>query len=155
MCVNKVVILVVCGLSLSFAANAAIYQWTDSSGNVHYSDQPGTNDAKPVDIQPQPQDTGGDSDVIQRTQALIEKQKQDKEQSQKDQAKQADIDKQNAYNTQVNKLCETSKGNLKLLQETGRRVYTVDAKGEYHYFDDNERAAETTRLEAQIKQYCH
>lgn len=151
---KKVIANLLCMTTMLVAVNASatVYQWTDSQGNVHYSDTPNDNNAKPVEINSEP--LSPNSDIEQRNQALIEKQRQDKVQQQKDAAKQADLDNQKKYNTQVVQLCATSKNNLKLLQQTGRRAYTIDAKGEYHYFNAEERQQEITRLEAQIKQYC-
>ncbi len=65
-------LLVLAGLAVTFASSAQeIYRWVDKDGIVHYSDQPGSDTAKLIDvIEPNaydsadttPQQTGGGGD---------------------------------------------------------------------------------------------
>ncbi|MDX1657034.1 MAG: DUF4124 domain-containing protein, partial [Candidatus Competibacteraceae bacterium] len=49
-----------------------VYSWTDDQGVVHYSDQPRSQEAQPVDLSDQPFSAVEDTDVRETEEALIE-----------------------------------------------------------------------------------
>jgi hypothetical protein len=136
---------------------AKIYQWTDAQGNVHYSDVPNSQNAKPVNIkvsepnkpsqtyqqqannptQNPPQQTTNSPTTATATATATTSNPS----TQETQAKMQEV-------------CQNSRDNLARLQETGRRVYRILPNGEYHWFNDEERQAEIERLKKQIKDYC-
>ena len=50
--------------------------------------------------------------------------------------------------------CQRYLDNLALLKEYGRRVYTVNASGEYHYFSDKEREQHIAATQKNIDMFC-
>jgi hypothetical protein len=137
-------VLIACG-----ATAAEVYKWTDANGVVHYSDAPNNQAAKIVEIPTAPVTTTNTSPAEQPPTATSTPSTSLNTTSTAEEQKQAiAMQKQNeAY-------CEQAKANLSLLQETGRRVYTVTPKGEYIYFNDEQRATEVKKTQEQIKMFC-
>jgi len=131
---------------------AQVYKSTDAKGNIIYSDKPAGQNTQQINIDIAPSDN--DSASSQRTQKLMKKQQKAQEQKTQQSVQKNIETKKQAYQKQVKTLCKTSQDNLKLLQETGRRVYTINPDGSYHYFSDEERKQEINRLKDQIKEYC-
>ncbi|MFN7097197.1 MAG: DUF4124 domain-containing protein [Gammaproteobacteria bacterium] len=135
------IILIACS-----AAAAEVYKWTDANGVVHYSDTPGNNDVQIVELPNYPavvsnvpaEQTSMPSTISAQSPTATPQEQQQAIAQQK---------QQEAY-------CEQAKANLGLLQETGRRVYTVSTDGQYHYFNDTERQAEIKKTQEQIKELC-
>lgn len=146
---KKQVVILICGLMASSFTFAEVYKWTDANGVVHYSDTPNNQSAEIVELpqiapvttntgpaQQPPTETSTPATSLNTTSTAQEQKQAIAQQKQ-----------QQAY-------CEQAKANLSLLQETGRRVYTVTPKGEYVYFNDEQRAAEIKKTQDQIKMFC-
>lgn len=139
------------GFSLPCAA-AQVYKWTDAKGQTHFGNTPPENvNARPISIAPTP---APNSHLEERKQKLENQEQrqhrlnkwQKEEQQANDQAKQRDEQRQ--------KICAEYEKNLQLLEETGRRVYTVDSHGKYHYFDDEQREREIEQTKQDFARYC-
>lgn len=144
-------IILVTSLLVSGALVATqVYKSTDSQGNTTYSDQVSPS-AESVKLNTAPI---GNSQAVQQNQQLQKQQNIDADQKQQAKQENQKTEKQQDEQERLKKLCDNSRSNLALLQEKGRRVYTVKPDGEYHYFSEEERQQEVERLNAQIKQYC-
>jgi len=58
------------------------------------------------------------------------------------------------WTARVKEACTGYQKNLSRLQETGRRVYTVNGQGEYHYLSDEERQKAIEELQQDIATHC-
>lgn len=144
------IVLTLTVFSSSVLIAAQVYKSTDAQGNVIYSDKPSAGSV-PVQVNTAPI---GNNQAVQQTQQIIEQQKAEEEQQQKNTVENQQAQQKAKEEERVKELCENSKTNLALLQDTGRRVYTITPDGEYHYFSDKERQQEIERLQEQIKSYC-
>lgn len=127
-------------ISISIFAET-IYKDKDSQGNVTYSDIRPSDDAEEINIkidkplfktnaQPLQEELKPEAPVPSPPE-LTPEQKEE-----------------------IKKTCDNYRSNLATLNMKGRRIYTVNEKGEYHYYNDKERADEIKKLEDNIKQYC-
>lgn len=137
--------------SLACTAGASVYKSVDSEGNVSYGTSPYTEGAQPVNIEKQPPTN---EQLQQRQEKLQRQQQREATLEQQNKATTEEQAEQQAYQDQITKLCAQYRNNLELLQSSGRRVYTVDKDGQYHYFSEEEKQAETARLQQNIERYC-
>lgn len=143
----RAALLVLC-LSLPLAAVAEVYKWTDASGQVHYSDQPPSGQAKAIKGAPAPS-----QDASAAQQALAEKDLAFKKR-QADTAKakeKADKDAEAARIKQEN--CERARRNLAALDQSGR-TYTTGPYGQRNYMTDQQRADNRANAERFMAENC-
>lgn len=145
--IRYLVLLLCTGLAFSASTMAGkVYKWVDKDGNVHFGDQPPSEQAEQVNI---PKHTP-DTHYEERMRAQQEKQASEQIEREEKQ-KHAAEEKQEAE--QVKKRCLAAKDNLRILREAGR-VYTLDDKGERVYVDDKDRAARIKEAETVVKEAC-
>jgi len=142
-------LLALCLTLAATAAQAAMYKWTDASGNVQYGQFP------PAGVQAERISSSGTSHKVdpqgsrspqQRLQELQEQQKQQSEQAAETQAGQ-----QRAEARRRN--CDTARKNLAVLQEGGHhRVRLPD--GTVSYLSDEEKQQRIAQANQQIKDNC-
>ncbi len=143
--------LITCGFIVTASA-ADVYKWTDSQGNTHYGKTPprGSN-AEEVSIAPPP---APDPNLQQRQESAYENYQQT-QQKRKNIESEIEVTKEKQkVKDEIAELCKKYQHNLDLLSETGRRVYYVDAQGEYHWFNDEERAQRIEQIKANMQRYC-
>ncbi len=130
---------------------AEIYKSRDADGNVYYSNNPVSNNAEKITLDPAP-----------ALSAIQEKQqRQANARAEADQKETTATKQQKAqalvhedYQEQLNKACQRYRNNLALLKEKGRRVYTVSPEGEYHYLSEDERQQQIATTQHNIDMFC-
>lgn len=143
----RAALFVLC-LSLPLAATAQVYKWTDASGQVHYSDQPPSDQAQAIKGAPAPSE-----DASAAQQALAEKDLAFKKR-QADAAKakeKADKDAEAARMNQQN--CERALRDLAALDQSGR-TYTSGPYGQRNYMTDQQRADSRANAERFMAEHC-
>lgn len=142
-------VLILNGLSfVSGIAQAGAYKWTDSSGQVHYSDQPPSDAARAVP------GTSSKSDNSQAIKELAEKDqafKQRQEEAAKAKEKAAKEAEQ-ARTKREN--CQKARDNFSQLQSS-RRLYTQAPNGERLYMNDTDRQQALSTAQKHIKENCN
>ena len=145
-------LILVITLSLSLAAAATtVYQWTDPQGNTHFSSAPGNQSAEPLELE---NEAPKNPTLEEREQARQERGQKAREEEQQQAREEAEAKELAEADSKRKEVCAQYAKNLKLLQETGRRVYTVDPKGKTHYFSDAERQQEIQELQRDIQRHC-
>jgi Domain of unknown function (DUF4124) len=130
------------------AVHAQMYKCVDARGVTQYADKPCPGGkGKEVDIRGQPPISGkvtpGGEDLkaaerdFQRREAKRERERQ------------ADAKADDARQRR----CERAQAERQRWSSVGR-VAVIDSKGERRYLDDNERAAKTAQLDAEIARSC-
>ena len=169
--------LIVIAASLAFSASAAaqMYKWKDKDGHTRYGDVPppganatpmrGTSRNAPY-AAPTPDDAKADAKADAKpdakpdakTEAKNEKALTPEQAFRKRQQERAAADekaqqeRQRAEAKRSN--CDTAQTQLRVLQ-SGQRVSTVNAAGERVYIDDDQRAAEMTRAQKAVADWCN
>lgn len=128
------------GLFFALSATAQVYQWKDADGKSILSDVPPPGvKAKQISKTPSAEPekvakpgTDGAKRNGNENKADPEKEKTDKAAAEKQQSA-------------LNEYCESATRNLTQL-ESGRRISSVNAKGEPYIMDDTQRAAEAAKV---------
>lgn len=154
----KKAIVFTIALGFSAAIGAQQYKWVDQNGRVQYGDSPPAG-AKATPLAPPagrssaapPGDTAGKKDgkkapQLTPEQAFQKRQKDRQEADQKTEKERAD-----AEISRTN--CESARSQLRQLK-SGERMSTVSKSGERGYMDDAQRAAESSRAEKAIADWC-
>jgi len=135
------------------SAVAAISKWVDSSGQVHYSDQPPPPDARSKTISSGAENQESAASGVAAPKSIAEREAElRKAQAEKQIAadkagkSQASIDAQKAS-------CAAAQQNLRNLQD-GMRMVEVDANGEQVYLDDKQREERIAKSQNEISKYC-
>jgi hypothetical protein len=126
-----------------------MYKWVDEKGVTHYSETPPPDNAraKKVDVKPTPPSSAGavdDASTWKDRAKELEKQRHDRE---------ALDEKGKPTAAQREKRCRDARiAQDKLVNVQG--LYRYDAKGERHYFSDEERAVEMEKAKRIIAESC-
>ncbi len=151
---KQVWLLVAVAMLFSASAGSEIFKWVDKDGNVYYSDLPPSGvDAELIKPLPTPRK----GDIIRtqvRTNLLIEQQKASVElraQEREEKRLQRAIDAQQVAD--IENLCFSARQSLDALQMP-RPVFSIDAKGERVYVDDELRYSEIARMKSIIAINC-
>lgn len=131
-------------------AGGKFYKWTDSAGVVHYGENPpDASKAQLVNVH-----TGVPTGVPATEEAL--EKKQEKLMGGGDAAQQEEKDKQSTANENakvVEENCKIYQQNLSALKNSAR-IREKDAKGEYRYLSDEEKAERTKAAETYVQENC-
>ncbi len=132
-------------------ATTTVYKWEDEQGRIHYGERPDDSNAQSVEIKHKnPKNPYLEEREAQRQQrakaSRIERSQTHADEKAKQEARDAQAQRQ--------KVCAQYQGNLKLLNQSGRRVYTVSPDGEYHYFSDEQRQQEITKIQQDLERHC-
>jgi hypothetical protein len=151
-------LVVALAVALASPAFGQQYKWTDSSGHVQYGDvpPPGVKATRlrggptgPAPAAPKADAKGAakgplspaEQEAAFRKRQLDEHKAQEK--AQQDESKQ--IAKQEN--------CTNAQAQLAQL-ESGQRIMQFDAKGERHFMDDSERAAQIAKARQSMNEWC-
>ena len=141
------------GFTLAAQAQQFIYKWTDSQGQIQYSElAPPTGVQyemvrKPAGAEQNPEAATRD---LNKEQSDLAKQVAEQEQKDKQQAEQAQKESEDART----KNCEAAKKNLKILQSDSPVVKT-DAKGNKVALDPQQREAELKKAQKDQDYFCN
>ncbi|MFK8052498.1 MAG: DUF4124 domain-containing protein [Woeseiaceae bacterium] len=138
-------------LLLSNAAEAQIYKWVDKDGVVHYSDQPGDDNAVvSSDIESKRTDTAAASEKLAAAQKLRD------EQSQAFYARRtgADEPKMSPEEAEFHrKSCDAARKKMNQFAQA-RRLYKVLDNGEKAYLTDEEILDARAEVQRAIGEHC-
>lgn len=140
--------LALAALLAALPAQAQMYKCVDARGVTQYADKPcpggkGTE----VDIRGQPPISGKvtpERDDLQAAERDFQRREAKRERKRQADAKADDARRRR---------CATAQAERQRWASVGR-VATTDSKGERRYLDDNERAAKTAQLDAEIARSC-
>jgi hypothetical protein len=163
--------LLILSLALAFSGGAAaqLYKWKDANGRTRYGDTPppGVNAtqlrngpasgyAPPSAPESEARDEKNDKsekngkaakeEKLTPEQAFQKRQKERAEAEQKAQKERAEADMKRQN-------CQAAQTQLRLM-ESGQRVSTLNAAGEKVFMDDAQRAAETSRAQKAVSDWC-
>lgn len=132
--------------SMSAAAWAQVYTWTDSSGTVHYSDAPPPDGVKYSQLH-LTQSTATGSSHVSTTHAASITPKSGSQQSTSGTKKVADTPDNRKS------LCKRLTSNMALLQ-SNQALNAPDANGKLHAMSKQDRKKQLDRAQAEYRQYC-
>lgn len=139
-----------CAMSLvPLHAHAGLYKWTDSQGNIHYSDQPPTVNAQAIKTPSagQAETTSEARKSLNNKDQEYLKRKQDAEESRKKAEAEAEKERVQREN------CEKARKNLNALQNSPR-TYSTNAAGQRVYMDEAARASALANSQKAISEFC-
>lgn len=138
-------------LSLCGAAHAqTMYKWIDEKGLTHFaSEPPADGKAQKIEVKPQPPSSGAQP-TPQRLEDVRKRELELREQR-LGREKREDEARQEAGRNKVR--CARAHNDLEVLQR-GRRVYSMNERGERVYLEDKQRAAEIESLQRAIAANC-
>lgn len=142
-----------CGFTVTTQAQQFIYKWTDSQGQIQYSELTPPAGVqyeivrKPAGTEPNPEAAARD---LNKEQADLAKQVAEQEQKEQEQKEQEQKEAEDARG----KNCEIAKKNLKVLQGDSPVVKT-DAKGNKVALDAGQREAELKKAEKDQNYFCN
>jgi hypothetical protein len=150
--------------------SSAQWRWVDKSGRTVFSDQPPPPDVPAASIVKQPGHSRAPEAAPPASQAAqaaaplrvasgaVKPSGKDKELEQKKkQAEAAEEEKKKAHEQEVARVQAENCHRARLSKasfDSGARIVRTNEKGEREYLDDNQRAAETRRLEQVIATEC-
>ena len=138
------------GLSLSHAALAAMYKWTDSEGNTVFSQTrpPDGREARTVAPPPPPAESPAEAQKrLHEMQQKLDDAREDRHlQAQQEQKA---LEEQHAR--QEN--CRKAKRNLQILEQRSRQLINA-GDGQYRRYTPEEKAQKAAEYEAVIRRDC-
>lgn len=136
-------------LTFVTSANASIYKWTDSEGNVHFGDRPADGSASTEVKIYDNKNTGvtTSSGNTKEREYLLKKIDKDKKEEAKKRKEQL------ADNQKRMKLCDNYRRKYQVhIQST--HSYKMSPDGERTYLSEEQRDARKKQLESEIRKYC-
>jgi len=140
------VLLLLCPLQLA----AAIYQWTDEHGRVHYSDRPVDQEAKEVQVRTAPVDPSQPAVPEERR---VRQQRMLDAYSQERAAKKEEQEKAKQAREERKKKCFSARARYDEYSSAGS-IYDYLESGERRYLEKTEREQFITRLKEDVARYC-
>ncbi|MBS0288516.1 MAG: DUF4124 domain-containing protein [Proteobacteria bacterium] len=144
----KIMVMISCCFTISQAL-AAIYQWRDENGQVHFSQLPPT-DTTATEISPSIAPSSSAAQEKIKIDKLIKSQQEAEEKAKTDQEKtleQEKTDKLRAVN------CDRAKKHLEEM-EGWVRIRLEDASGRVTQLTPEQRQAEIDKTKAAVQEYC-
>jgi len=129
---------------------AAIYQWTDEHGRVHYSDRPVDQEAKEVEIRTTPAAPSQPAlpeERRQRRQRMLDIYNQERA------AKKEEREKAKQAREERKKKCFSARARYDEYNTAGS-IYDYLENGERRYLDKAERESFIARLKEDVARYC-
>ncbi|MFK8067135.1 MAG: DUF4124 domain-containing protein [Gammaproteobacteria bacterium] len=123
-----------------------IYKWTDSDGNIHYSDHP-QNTAKKIKVQQQHKSHKENLASSQKRDRFLEVYKEDRQEKSSKKAS------ARAEKIAQKEKCSEAKKSFQQYQTAGY-LYKLDKEGERVILDDKEHAIAVKSAEHAVEQYC-
>lgn len=172
MAMKKWLVMACCAMAAAPLTSAAeIYKWKDASGKIHYSDTPppgktpystlsGKKPEQAEPAAPVAEATPADAKAPAKA-ALPAAGKDDPAQKKAEEdkaAREAEIKRLQAEKAAMEKSireqnCANARKRIAQFEQGGR-IYTVDEKGERHYYGDAEIASELERARADVQANC-
>ena len=141
-----IIILLCAVLAVSNAAAEVVYRWVDTDGNVHFSDQPLTDNAQVMEFPSETRYPGRKRASPERSNSAAD--------DNKDQSAAGDTAVDPAEEKRVRKAnCKIARQNLEGNQNIGR-MYRVGSNGERVYLSDSERAAIIKKSQSDVSKWC-
>jgi len=142
------IIIALCAvLAGSNAAAEVVYRWVDTDGNVHFSDQPLTDNAQVMEFPSETRYPGRKRTSAERSNSAAD----DKDHSA---SAAGDTDVDPAEEKRVREAnCKIARQNLEGNQNIGR-MYRVGSNGERVYLSDSERAAIIKKSQSDVSKWC-
>lgn len=149
-------LVVALAVALASPALGQQYKWTDKSGHVQYGDVPPPGvratplkaPAGPASASPAPQGKAAGRPLSPAEQEAAFRKRQLDARKAEEKARE---DEKNEIARREN--CSNSQAQLAQL-ESGQRIVQLDAKGERHFLEDNERAAQITKARQRVSDWC-
>ena len=155
----KTLTAVLLALALCASAWAQTYKWTDKNGRVQYGDLPPGDAASVTRLKGAPPSSApaaapeAKKDASAKDKALTPEQAFQKRQQERAEAEQkAAKERAEAQDKRAN--CDSAQANLRTLQ-SGQRVMTTNAAGERVFVDDDQRAAQISRAQKAVADWCN
>lgn len=144
-------ILVLIVSLVTVPAFGEIYRWTDADGRVHYGERPPGDNATRIDVTGP---HGGSADTAPTEAARRERQRRLLESFEYERAREAEREAEAAERArQRDAQCERLRQHWGRLNHPGP-LYETDGEGGRRYLDDDERAAQKSRLRPVYRQVC-
>ncbi len=134
--------------ALASADDREVFQWTDTEGNVHYSDRPLADNAEPSGVKTRTTDSAR---IVEAKRARIEE-KQLRAAAKATAASHSATDAVNADRYAEN--CRRARAALASILNA-RRLYVPDEGGGRRYLDKDETTARRTKAEADVSEWCN
>ncbi len=141
-------LLATASATLTFSsAYAAIYKWVDAEGNVHYGEQPVSQDAERLQIKirepvkPAASEDGKDAD------------KETEDKDKKEEAKPEKTEPPKMSKKEKRARCKQAKGNLNTILTHGR-LRERDKSGNSRYLTDEEKQRRLKTARKNVRKYC-
>lgn len=133
-------------LLLPCLAFGQVYRWVDENGQVHFGQQPQSENAQAVEVRPQ---------VVERDAATQEREERAERyfQARRDEQAQA-AQARREQQAQLVRECAQLRAQLASIPE-GRRYFHQSASGERHYYSDQQLDAARRQLRDQLSGRCH
>lgn len=150
---SKVVLaLLLAGVALGVDAGQ-LYKWVDSSGKVHYTDQPGPGDAagKPLNVDASPAPVADAPKAP--AQSLAEKDREARKRKAAEAEAQAKKDKAEADKKQKEYNCLRARESQRTLQ-LGGRLSQYDDAGQLVVMDDEARQRAMVDAQKSVDSWC-
>ena len=154
-------IVLILGLSVVLSASAQIYQWKDKDGRTHFSDQPPANQpgvqvqthkTQPPATRPNAGEGNTEPAAATPVPARVPARQRDEEfRKRRDAA--AEAEREAARAEQREQDCQRARTQYAVLN-SGQRIAWATEDGGRKILDDEERAAETARVEELIGTLC-
>jgi hypothetical protein len=135
---------------VSSSSLAAVYQWTDEHGQVHFSDRPVGESAKQMKLRKSPPSTPNRSippdrrATRQRMLDVYEQERAEKREKAAKEKQAREERKRRCLNARVNYENYSSAGSIYEFQESGGRKY----------LDKQQRESYLAKLKARVSEYC-
>lgn len=137
-------------LLLASPLPAAVYQWTDAQGRVHYSDRPQHESAQEVKL-PESQGPSGKSAIPAERQQLRQRMLDVYEQERAEKREAAAEAKQ--AREERKRECLNARANYENYSTAGS-IYEYRDNGEREYLDKQQREQYLARLRAEVSRFC-
>jgi len=134
-------------LLVQLPSYAGVYKWVDDSGQVHYSEQPGNNDAEKVNIRTN--ETTQPRAVDQSKVDLVDADR-DKKKKKQEEAKE-----QEKINRDKRKWCNEAKQDLAEISSRGRLREMDDNTGQYVNLTEEEKQKRISAAKKKKQQFCN
>ncbi len=137
-------------LLLAFPLQAAVYQWTDENGHVHFSDRPTHESAQqkalPKRAAP-PRGGAIPAERQQRRQRMLEVYEAERAEKREATAK------AKAEKEERKRKCHNARADYENFSSAGS-IYDYQEDGERKYLDKEQRKAYIAKLKARMEQFC-
>ena len=145
------IVALLLSLSLSAAAGAEIYKWTDPQGQVHYGEKPGGKGAASITLPAAPPPAAAPPDARQRLENIRKWGDARHRERLAEQRRKAEQKKRKA---ELERRCLRLKNDLADMQQGRIAWYRVDEAGQRHFYSDQEVEGRKAALRRDIERNC-